>query len=279
MKKTSLLLAAYLAVFVAFSGAGAVEFQSPRTLALGGAGRAGPWLTDSIYLNPSFASYTPRYVLSGAYTGFGTGRNYNVSVQDSRAEVVQAGVGYTKREQNASVNLGASKAFFKKLGVGLGSKFIFDNETGTMTPDFSLSGSYIALPWMYASLIIDNLVAGQDQVARKLHRTFHPSFKFIPTKQIGIFFDPFYSPAYSDGKKSGYSVGIEAGILNDFYLRVGKFQDADITHLNTRGSGFGYGLAWVGPRLSAEYGVSRALSTHSGAGFTTAHSGSVIIYF
>jgi hypothetical protein len=279
MKKFPRLFANIAAIFLVFSGAQAVEFQSPRTLSLGGAGRAGPWLTDSIYLNPSFASYTPIYVLSGAYTGFNQGRNYNVSVQDSRTEIFQAGAGFTKREQNTAINLGASKAFMKSLGVGVGSKLLFDNGSGIMTSDFNVSSSYIAAQWMYVSVIIDNLIAGQAQTNRQLIRTGYVAFKFIPTKKVEFFVDPFFSPDYSGGKKAGYHAGIELGIMDDLYFRVGKFQDAEITHLNTRGSGFGIGGAWVGPKLSLEYAMSRALSTHSGVGFTTAQSGSVLIYF
>ncbi|NDG84894.1 MAG: hypothetical protein EBX52_07640 [Proteobacteria bacterium] len=235
------------AVFSIIPMSHGVEFQSPRTLGLGGAGRGGPWLTDSIYLNPSFASYTPVYVLSGTYTGSNHGRNYNLSVQDSRTETFQAGAGFTKRDQNNVVNIGASKAFMKTLGVGVGSKFIFDPGSGNPTPDFTVSTSYLATEWMYAAIIIDNLIAGTDQTARNLHRTAYAGLKFIPTKKVGIFIDPFYSPAYSLGPKGGYHAGI--------------------------------GGAWVGPKLSLEYAMSRALSTHSGLGFTTAQSGSVMIFF
>jgi hypothetical protein len=279
MKKSNLFRAQFAAFLLILFNASAVEFQSPRTLALGGAGRAGPWLTDSIYLNPSFASYTPVYTLSGAYTGYKQGRNYNVSVQDSRTEAFQAGAGYTKREQSGAVNLGASKAFMKTLGIGVGSKFIFDNSTGSMTSDFIASASYIAAEWVYASVIVDNLIAGTDQTSRQLNRTAYVAFKFIPTKKVGIFFDPSYTPAYSLGKKSGYNVGVELGVMDDLYFRIGKFQDAEITHLNTRGSGFGIGGAWVGPKLSLEYAMSRALSTHSGIGFTTAQSAAMVIFF
>ena len=279
MKKFPRLFAYIAASFLLLSSAQAVEFQSPRTLGLGGAGRAGPWLTDSIYLNPSFASYTPIYILSGAYTGFNHGRNYNVSVQDSRTEIFQAGAGYTKREQNTAVNFGASKAFMKTLGVGVGSKLLFDNGTGTLTSDFNVSTSYIATQWMYVSIVIDNLIAGQEQTNRHLIRTAYAAFKFIPTKKVEFFVDPFFSPDYNGGKKAGYHAGIELGIMDDLYFRAGKFQDADITHLNTRGSGFGIGGAWVGPKMSLEYAMSRALTTHSGVGFTTAQSGSILIYF
>ena len=273
------LMAVFSTVFAMTPASRAVEFQSPRTLGLGGAGRAGPWLTDSIYLNPSFASYTPVYVLSGTYTGSSRGRNYNISVQDSRTETFQAGAGFTKRDQNNAVNIGASRAFMKTLGVGVGSKLLFDSGSGTTTADFTVSSSYIASDWLYGAVVVDNLIGGPDQTSRNLHRTVYGALKLIPTKKIGVFIDPFYSPAYSRGPKGGYHAGIELGLLDDLYFRAGKYQDADIAHLNTRGSGFGIGGAWVGPKLSLEYAMSRALSTHSGIGFTTAQSGSIMIFF
>ena len=279
MKKISTILAISVLFCSMIPSSRAIEYQSPRTLGLGGAGRAGPLLNDAIYLNPSFGSYNPIYSLSGGYTSFSGGRNYNVSIQDSRTEMFQAGAGYTKREQNSVVSLGASKSILKGLGIGVGSKLLLDNGTNKMTSDFLVSASYLASHWMYASIILDNLIADGNRTSRNLNRTLYTAFKFIPTKKVELFFDPLYSPSYSGGRKSGYSAGVELGLLSDFYLRMGKFQDAEITHLDTRGSGFGYGLGWIGPKLNLEYALSRALSTHSGGSQVDAHSGSMTVYF
>jgi hypothetical protein len=278
--KKALANAALLAmVFLMISKAGAVEFQSPRTQGLGGAGRGGPWLTDSIYLNPSFGSYVPLYALTGAYTSYEGGRNYNVSVQDSRSELLQAGAGFTKREHNSVVSLGASRAFGRTFGVGLGSKMLIDTPGNKMTSDFILSSSYIALPWAYASVVVDNLMQGSEQKARNLYRTAYLGLKLIPAKKVEIFVDPFVSPDYPGTKKAGYHAGVELGVMNDFFLRLGKFQDAEIPQLNQRGSGFSYGMGWFGPKISLDYAMQRTLSTHSGGGINTAQSGSVSIFF
>jgi hypothetical protein len=279
MKKTCGKASLLALVFLMISTSHAVEFQSPRTQALGGAGRAGPWLTDSIYLNPSFGSYLPLYALTGAYTSYDGGRNYNISVQDSRAEFLQAGAGFTKREQNSVISLGASRSFAKTLGLGLGSKILVDNHTDKMTSDFVLSTSYIALPWAYASMVVDNLMQGSEQKARNLYRTAYLGLKIIPTKKVEFFVDPFVSPDYPGGNKAGYHAGVELGVMNDFFLRLGKFQDAEVPQLNQRGSGFGYGFGWFGPKLSLDYAVQRTLTTHSGGGLNTAHSGSMSIFF
>ena len=281
MKKlflTRLIIAISLAFFLNPS-VYAIEYQSPRTLALGGAGRGGPLLNDSIYLNPAYASFSQTYSISGGYTWFNHLRNYNASVQDARAEFLQAGVAYTKREQNAAFNIGASKMVVKRLGFGLGSKVILDNESNKMTTDFIFSSSFIALPWMYASFIADNLLQKQDAKLRNLYRTFFLGLKLIPTKEVEFFLDPLYSPDYTAGNKAGYSAGVEIGILNDFYLRFGKFADAEISYLNTRGNGYGFGLGWIGPRINFDYAIHRVTSNHLGTALSTAHAVSTTMFF
>src|SRR5436305_13181621 len=80
------------------------DFHSARTAALAGSGHAGPLLNDSVFLNPSYASFLPTYSLALQYLKFSGpsrpgesdyhGRNYSVSIQDGRNELFQAGVAY-----------------------------------------------------------------------------------------------------------------------------------------------------------------------------------------
>src|ERR1700733_8413006 len=100
----------------------ASDFHSPRTAALGGAGHAGPLLTDSIYLNPSYASFIQSYIVSLNYGFFrgnpqpdGTyaehGHLVNAAVQDGENSLFQAGVGATIKDDSKVINFGASKSF------------------------------------------------------------------------------------------------------------------------------------------------------------------------
>jgi hypothetical protein len=278
MKILSLTLLASVLYLISSGTAAAVEYQSPRTLGLGGAGRAAPLLNDAIYLNPSHASFTPIYSLYGGYVGFENGRNYNVSVLDSRTELFQAGLGYTVRERDAVVNVGASKQVIERLGVGLGSKMLLGRNGERPLSEMSFSTSFIALPWMYTSLIIDNLIEDRARMGKGLYRTAFLAFKFIPTKKVEFFVDPLYSPSYDRGPKAGYSAGLELGMLEDFYLRLGKFQDGEVAHLGTRGSGLGFGLGWIAPKLNVEYALCRTQSTHT-AGGDVAHSGALTIFY
>jgi hypothetical protein len=279
MMKTPLTRLIIASFFMLSTSALAVEYQSPRTLALGGAGRAGPLLNDSIYLNPSFASFTPIYSASGGYTWFNTGRNYNVSVQDARDPLVQAGIGYTRREQNGAVNIGASRQIVKQLGFGLGPKFIIDDHTSKVTSDFIFSTSFLATKWMYASIIVDNVMQSDAALQRNLFRTLFVAFKFIPTKEVEFYIDPLYSPDYTAGKKAGFSAGVELGILADFYLRAGKFVDAEVSYLDTRGSGFGLGIGWIGPRINFDYAMNRVVTADNGDSLITAQSFAMTIFF
>ena len=130
-------LIVFLGLFA--KSASASDFHSPRTDALGGSGHASPLLTDAIYLNPSFTSFSNTHALSFDYLAYccGTvttpqgisdyyGHNLNVSVLDGSPDsLFQAGAGFTRRDDASFVHLGASKSFLQKFGVGIGSKFIF----------------------------------------------------------------------------------------------------------------------------------------------------------
>ncbi len=239
-----------------FSGF-AQEYQSPRTLGLGGAGRAGPLLNDTIYLNPSFGSFAQSYNLSGGYLWFAQARSYNFSIQDSRTEWFQAGAGYTWHEHFSAINIGASKMMVERLGAGIGSKIIIDRRTGKFTTDFSLSSSFIALPWIYTAFIIDNVIQSKEARTRGLYRTFYLGTKATPDELIQVFFDPHYTPDLPGSKKFGMNLGSEIKLLADFYFRIGRFFDSQISHLNRRGTGTGYGVGWIGPRLSLEGALLR----------------------
>jgi hypothetical protein len=286
MKKKQINSALGVSLFIFFNlipHAQAIEYQSPRTLALGGAGRGAPLLNDAIYLNPSYASFTPIYSIDTGYEWFDSdeakGRNYNVSIQDSRTELFQAGIGFTRREQNAAINIGASKQVIPLLGVGLGSKTLIDDGTNKMTTDFTFSTSFITSKYLYASFIIDNIVDGDSATARNLYRDFFIGTKIIVVKEVQVFIDPHYTPNYPYGKKFGWSAGIEFALLGDFYLRGGRFLDNEVTYLNTRGDGFGLGLGWIGPRFNLNYAMNRVTDSDAITPLTTSHSVDVTLFF
>jgi hypothetical protein len=286
MKKNQIISVLGLSLLIFFNQTHqveAVEYQSPRTLGLGGAGRGAPLLNDAIYLNPSYASFTPVYSIATGYDWFSnneaSGRNYNVSIQDSRTELFQAGVGFTRREQNASINFGASKQVIQRLGIGLGSKTLIDDQTNKMTTDFMYSTSFIASQWIYASVIIDNVIDSSDAQNRNLYRDFFIGTKIILVKEVQLYIDPHYTPNYPYGKKFGWSAGVEFAMLADFYLRAGRFLDSEITYLNTRGEGFGLGLGWIGPKFNVDYALNRVTDSNALTPLTTAHAVSLTMFF
>jgi hypothetical protein len=273
------LLATALALPVVLPVAVAVEYQSPRTLSLGGSGRAAPLLTDAIYLNPAYSSFVTSYSLGGSYLWFDGGRNYNFSIQDSRTEMFQAGAGFSRREQGAAVNIGASKAVIDRLGFGLGMKILIDDLTGKTFIGTLFSTSFLALDEFNASLIIDNLTENKDSRQRNAYRDIFIAMKGQPIKELQLYFDPFYSPSYVGGNKSGFTAGAEFALMADFYLRIGKMVDSEVVYLNTRGDGFGLGVGWIGPKVTFEYGYHRMTAAHNGLGIQTAHSTGMTIFF
>ncbi len=253
--------------------------EPKRVLGLGGAGRAAPTLTDGVYMNPSYSSFIPIYSLTMDYTKFNGGRTYNATVQDSRTEMFQAGLGFTRRDQNAAINIGASKQALQNLGFGLGTKILIDDATKNLTFDGSFSTSFLANEWFATSLIIDNLMQSKAGVARNLYRTFYLGTKFKTLDVVQIYIDPVYSPSYAAGKKAGYAAGIELGIMADIFLRFGQFINSDVPYINTHGSGFGMGFGWMGPKLFVDYGYHHVGSTDSGLTSVNAHSLSFTVFF
>jgi hypothetical protein len=243
----------------------ASDFQSPRTAALGGAGHAGPLLNDSIYLNPSYAAFLNAYSISGNYSwaNYQSGaykyKIQNASIQDGRSELFQAGLAYTRRGDGNFIHLGTGKALIpKELGFGLGAKAYFPTGTTTQVIDGTFSTSLFMSETFQSSLIVDNLRESQQEISYGLYREFTVGTKFNFQKLLLVYIDPHYVPDLGVGKY-GYEAGIELPLGSDIYLRGGMFRQSNIPTLDARGRGYGFGIGWIAPRMSLDYGVSRIL--------------------
>jgi hypothetical protein len=264
----------------------ASDFQSPRSAALGGAGHAGPLLNDSIFLNPSFASFLPTYSVTGNYVTFkgsdapegGTpslhGRAYSLSVQDGRTEAFQAGLAYTVTEQGPFVHVGLSRGLSERLSIGVGGKFWFKSGSQRNGRDFALSATYIPSEWLQLALIGDNLIQSDAARDRDLYREFTLGTKFNVQGIVLVYFDPHVATDLT-GQTYGHEVGLEFVMMQDLFLRVGGFRNSRVPFENAHGRGYGIGFGWVAPRLSIDYGISRALSPVA----ATAHVLGATVYF
>lgn len=273
------------------SAAWASDFHSPRTAALGGAGHAGPMLNDSIYLNPSYSSFLPTYSFStnwlwfrGNTQDFGQGPTdyygygLNASIQDGRSDLFQAGVGYTRRENNQNlIHIGASKAFVQRIGVGIGGKIFFkSNEEGgaKLKTDTTVSVTGVALDWVQLSLLADNLIQTDEGKEFGLYREYTLGTK-VNIKGIAmLYFDPHYAPD-APGGMYGYEAGAELSIVSDFFLRGGFFRASNIPFENVRGHGWGLGVGWIAPRISFDYAYQRAVDPV----FASSHNIGVTVFF
>ena len=248
------------------------DFQSPRTAALGGAGHAGPLLNDSIYLNPSYSAFLPTYAVSANYAwanyqdGSYKYKIQNLSVQDGRSDLFQAGIAYTRRDDGSFVHLGTGKSLIaQRLGVGLGGKAFFPASTSSTSNnphvfDSVFSATGVVTPWIQTSFIIDNLLETNTGKQYGLFREFILGSKFNVEKILIAYIDPHYTPDLTSYSKFGYESGVEWPLFTDFYLRGGLFHSANIPTLaGARGNGFGVGFGMLAPKASLDYGMSRVL--------------------
>lgn len=243
----------------------AADYHSPRTSALGGAGRGGPLLTDAIYLSPAMASFLPAYAVSTSFNGHTgkedtepKGRTYHFSLQDGRNEFFQAGLGYTRRADGAFLHLGVSKAVAQKYGVGIGSKYAFKSHGRAKAYDSTLSVIGSPIEWFQGSMVIDNLVETNKGKDWNLYREFVLGTKFSVMNLLMIYFDPHLIPN-KPGKSFGYELGVELPLFTDFYLRIGKSENSMQPHIGTYGDGYGWGFGWIFPRLSIDAAIYRSV--------------------
>ncbi len=268
----------FLLVSLSGISAQAQEYESPRVLALAGSGHAAPWLNDAIFMNPSYASYTPVYVLSSSYLMMPNGRNYSVSIQDSRTEMFQAGAAFSRREGLGVINVGASKVALANWGIGLGFKYLIPDE-GKLNQDISASSTYLFTKTFNIAFVADNLLENKTGQLFGAYRTFILGVRYLALDTVSMYIDPFWSPSYELGPKFGFAAGLEFSLMADFFFRIGRGVNTPITYMNDRGDGFGFGLGWVAPRLSLDYGMHRTTISDRGSNVTTAHTASCSVFF
>jgi hypothetical protein len=251
----------------------ALDYHSPRIAALGGSGRAGPMLNDSIYLNPSYTSFLPTYALSGNLTRTefddGTkGRIANFSLQDGKNALFQAGAAYTLREDGSFIHLGASKSILNELGLGLGTKFFFGSKSPDRPAgrDLTLSTTWISSQSLQFALVADNLLEAQESAGWNLRRTLALGVKLNIQQLFLIYFDPQTTFRTSTGRNSslGYSLGGEIPIFRDFFLRIGRGKNISLPEQANWGDTTGLGAGWLAPRLSLDYGYRRTTDGRQG---------------
>lgn len=272
----------FFALFSAHSNpALASDVYTPRIAALGGAGHAGPLLNDAIYLNPSFISLLPSYSISANYGWWKEdatrGRNLNASVQDGRAELFQAGFGYTIREDVKFLHLGLSKSPIPKLSFGASAKYVIPKETGSSKfMDGMVSFTGTPYDWMFASLVIDNLIESPESRKTGFRREFILGTKFNIEKLLMIYVDPHLFPSAPAGSsKYGIEYGLEIPVFTDFFLRAGGFRNSTVPYVSARGRGFAGGIGWLAPRISIDYADVHVIEPVA----VVAHTVGLTIYF
>lgn len=272
---------------VALSVADAADFRSPRIAALGGAGRAGPLLTDVVYLNPSFVPFIPTHGISVSYMPFtggnldtpwgpmaAYGHNWSFSAFDGTAEALfQAGVAFTKREDGNLIHVGISKSVLNRLGFGIGTKVILPSQANGAIWEGVLSMTGVVTGWFQASLNVDNLFESARHLGFRREVTLGTKFNIMSI--VILYADPHWTPGITGSSAFGVEAGAEFPFFKDFFLRGGGFKNAMQAHLNRYGDGWGVGGGFMAPRLSLDYGATFTTSPL----ISTAHSFGVTVFF
>ncbi len=241
----------------------ATDYQSPRTAGLGGAGHAGPILTDAIYMNPAMMPFNPAYTMSISHESFGgpdgsepRGKVQNASIQDGTNPLFQAGLGYTRKSYGNMVNVGASTRVFDKFGVGVGGKFMFGSTSRESAQDVTVGGLGNFLPWFQSGVIVDNALSSDKSRQWNSGREIIVATKFNIEKIMLIYVDPHYAPAKT-GSHFGYEAGFEVPLMQDLFIRAGLNRDSFQPQLGYYGDGFGFGFGWSFPRMSIDMALSK----------------------
>ncbi len=275
---------AVLSLFAAFLFTASVEasdFHSPRTAALGGAGHASPLLNDAIVLNPSFAAFLHDRVSAGfnylTYEGAkelqadGTfaspvnGKSYQVSLQDGRSPLFEAGVAYTDHATGSSIHLGASRPFIRRFGFGIGGKLLFNEDRSVMDKNINVSFTGLLMKEIQFALIADNLLENEGTRARGLLREITLGTKINILQLILIYLDPHYFTSPKENQDQwGLEAGIEIAMMSDMFLRFGRYKNSQIPWITNSGlefdpygEGYGMGIGWIGPKISFDFSFAR----------------------
>jgi hypothetical protein len=240
----------------------AADYWSPRTTALGGAGRAQPILTDAIYMNPSFPSFNTFRAISGGYQFLGPHEGgkgiWNVSALDATPDsFFQAGVGLTIRPDSNWIHLTGSKLLLKNITLGLGWNGVFlDKKPTRLLHDGSLGVTGSFWEWLTVALVVDHLFETQKEYGA--YREFNLGTR-INLSYITYFYGDFqWHPSRKEGP-IGFSLGSEIPFFKDFFARAGGYWGVYIPHLGANQTGFSIGAGWIGPKLSIEYAYLRTL--------------------
>jgi hypothetical protein len=253
--------------FTATTASWGNEFRSPRAAALGGAGHANPLLNDSVFQNPSFASFLPVYSWSGNFKALGEdrGRAYSISVLDGRSELFQASAAYTVRDELTALHLGASRKLNPKMTVGVGAKFFYSKNKDQFqnTRNLNLSVTSAPLDWLQLALIGENLVTSSDSSQLGLEREVILGTKFKVTEKVLLYIDPRARLGKGlelpQNPVVAYEAGGELQVLKDFYFRAGTFKNIMHPDVREKSRGFGYGVGWVAPRMSFDFAIEHIL--------------------
>ena len=252
--------------------ASAVDYFSPRTAGLGGAGRAGPLGTDSIYLAPAMTSFQKTYAISSSFDGYTghddtepRGRVFNGSIVDGTNEMFQAGIGYTRRADATLFHFGASKALTNWLGFGIGGKRMFEHPGRDTVNQGTASTVVDIFSFLKAAITVDNLNEDRKSRTWNLYREYGLGLKASLRNILLLYYDPSYTPNLPQSK-FGQAMAAELMVFQGFYVRYGINRNVIQANLGEYGRGIGYGGGFIFPKLSIDFSIYRTMTPQWSSG-------------
>lgn len=252
-------------VSLQFYSTHASDYQSPRTLSLGGSGHASALQIDPIAMNMSQAAFLPAYQVSAAFQKYKgnddsqepRGRVSTFGILDGNETTTPMGVFYSRRAEGAILALGIAHKINENFSVGLSGKTTLKSSRNRINRDFSTSATYRLSSQFQFAFITDNVIANKDRAAPwNQYREYTVGTRYSPMNGVIFYADPHYTPSIE--KNWGWEAGAEFATFADLFLRVGRSVRSYQSHLSRYGSSLGYGLGYVGPRIALDFAISHA---------------------
>jgi hypothetical protein len=123
----------------------ALAQTSARAHGMGGTGHAIMDINDSLFLNPAVSALIPAYSLNGSYYSEGGNSEYTLSAVDGTSKLFTAGLGYTKKKENAQWNGAISHRLSNIAAIGAKVTHL-TAVPGTANLTYMGAGLFVRLP-------------------------------------------------------------------------------------------------------------------------------------
>lgn len=243
----------------------ALSFETTRLKSTGGAGVASALVNEATVLNPApmaFFKVSSIYLQKGSadVTQTAPGESFSgeqpddlaVIATDTKGDVsgslgyLKTSSGYSKRNQFVAA---IAKAAGKSSSIGFSTKFTKDelsddgvNITKESRKQFNMGIAHALSPSFTLGLVAIDPLGEVEQERRTLIGA-----QYVFRDMVSVMADLGADQNNNLSDTLLYRAALQLKVYNDFFLRVGTFNDKGLGE-----KGNGVGLGWVGPKLVFE---------------------------